>query len=350
MAGRLTDGRGITAAQAKATLVAWPPVNRNQREGDRIKLLPVSVASTDSQGNFRLTLRRSAELEQYIDPTTRLLDLDVLAQSGDERGTYSFTVTIPPATGGSLTGVRLARDETRSADTGVTIRLRGPAAPTSRTPSASSRDVAPSTAAVLPKLCSTTTGPSYYPYVLTGSLYSTWSGFTGSYEYKTSATSNLGVGYSISGAYGTFSQSGTSTKSSSQTFTWNQTGIFYKYYKPQWKYTKYDTWCGSGWVYSTYHYVRPQFATGGGTTTSFSSAPSATRCVAQSGYSWTTDNETALTWTNGVSIKSALGVDLSANSSWTDNNRISITNGKYRHVCGTRDYPGGTFGELVVKP
>lgn len=348
--GRAIHNDGSPATGADARLLALPPGNPAAVPGDSVKVLPVSTATTDASGRFTLTLAASAELQQYIS-ADHFLDLDVVTRDGDQLGVYSFTLTVDSDSRRSdAPQIALARDPSRSVDANVTIALSTTVAPETVT----TEDSGPSAAAIETKGCGSTYMYSYYPMVLVGSLYSTWTGFAGYDEYQSTASSTLGVGMSSTGAYGTYGTSGTRTKSSTQTFHWPASGKTYKYYKTEWIYDKDQIDCYEGTLDGPLHWsyveVNPRLADGGGTMYSFSGAPTASHCVTQNGFTWTTQTQTALNWTNGVSLAPIIGISLSSKSNWTTHNKIGITTASKRTLCGTHDVPGGAFGELVAKP
>lgn len=355
VSGHVVDAAGNPVSNARATLVAWPRMTKNQKEGDRIKLLPVSSMTTGDDGTFTATLKDSRQLRSMID-TDGSLDLDVLVRKGAKQGVYSTTVLVQTGdTEGDITSHSAKNTKlTTEEDVRVAVTEQGgdsssPAGPAGEATAASeSLDETPP----MPKVCQTTVGPSKTPYVLTGSLYSTWSGFKGSYTYTSSASSTLGVGYSVTSPYSNVKQSGTLTKSSTQTYSWPKSGVFYLYFKPQWKYTEFTVNCFDGWV-DTYNYSwKPMYATGGATTYSFSGAPSTPsgNCVWQSGYTYSTQSQDGMTWSNGVGLGGDIGVNLSSDTNWSANNDITISTTAGHHLCGTKDVPGGNFGELVARP
>lgn len=351
--GQVEDSESAPAAGGHVVLLAQPAVTPTARIGDSQKVLPLDEVVTDSTGKFSLRLQWTEELEQYVDSSSGYLDLEVLATVGREMGIYRFTVALSGVRPGVLRDgdVTLARDPARSRDSGVKITLSDNGVASKSIASDDGR----SKSQPMPKQygCVITNVATYTPFTLIGTLYSTWSSFSGSYQYQTSASSTLGVGYSTTGVLGSYSMSGTSTKASSQLFTWYPSGAFKKLFKVQWKYFKQQSHCVFEFFEYYFYEVVPQNATGGGTDATAASIPAtpAANCVQQNGFTYSTTNQTAINWTNGVTIGSLIGIDLSAQSNWTTSHKIAISTTAQRKVCGTNGQPGDSyFGELVVKP
>ncbi len=351
--GQILDSRSAPVAGGRVALLAQPTSMPNASVGDSFKVLPVDEGLTDSSGHFSLRLKRTEALGQYVDGESGFLDLEVLAGLDRQMGVYRFTVAVPPARIGELRDgdVVLARDTTRTQDSGVQITLSDEVSP-AKISTSGDENVRSSP---MPKQygCVVTNIATYTPFVLIGSLYSTWSSFSGSYAYQTSASSTLGVGYSSTGVLGSYSASGTSTKASTQLFTWYPSASFQKLFKVQWKYFKQQSHCVFEFSEYYFYEVVPQNATAGGTDATAASVPStpAANCVQQNGFTYSTSNQTAITWTNGVALGSIIGIDLSSKSNWTTSHKIAISTTAQRKLCGTSGQPGDSyFGELVARP
>lgn len=81
------------------------------------------------------------------------------------------------------------------------------------------------------------------------------------------------------------------------------------------------------------------------------SAPSATYCTsyAKDGY-LEKKSTTAVTYSNGVAIKSKIGLDLSSRTGFTAEAKYKARFLKSGRLCGTKGYPADSPSQLVVKP
>jgi len=167
-------------------------------------------------------------------------------------------------------------------------------------------------------------------------------------------TSELGVGVSATGAYGSFSVGGTSAQSSGISINYpTLSATFQQYLKTQWLYGKFKdvyTTCVKGFCTSTTSYgARPYKFIGGSLLNTASSVPSATHCAYYiSGSGATVSTGSAITWTNGVSIGSVIGIDLSSKTGYAVNAELKYTFTANRHLCGTGDYPNGANSYQIV--
>ncbi len=79
-------------------------------------------------------------------------------------------------------------------------------------------------------------------------------------------------------------------------------------------------------------------------------------CVTQdAGTSPTSDNSSAVTWTKKLSISAVaddagLDFDASAETGFDHSAELQYTVARRRHLCGWKDLPGGTPGQLVIRP
>jgi len=195
---------------------------------------------------------------------------------------------------------------------------------------------------------------SYSVWDIVGQLYSTTTGVTGDFTYNAGQTSELGVGVSATGAYGSFSVGGTSAQSSGISINYpTLSATFQQYLKTQWLYGKFKdvyTTCVKGFCTSTTSYgARPYKFIGGSLLNTASSVPSATHCAYYiSGSGATVSTGSAITWTNGVSIGSVIGIDLSSKTGYAVNAELKYTFTANRHLCGTGDYPNGANSYQIV--
>jgi len=197
---------------------------------------------------------------------------------------------------------------------------------------------------------------SYVVNDIVGQLYSTTTGATGDFQYISGATSELGVGVSLTGAVGGWTMSGTNGIDSTMTIDFPQqpsTSTWKKYFSSQWIYGKYKdvfSTCVKGYCTtdSIQYGARPYRFNGGAIVSEASSVPTITNpqfCapfVANSGV--TADYGSSITWSNGVSIAQYLGIDLSSKTGYTTSAKNAYKFTKAVHLCGTGGVPSQGSG------
>lgn len=195
------------------------------------------------------------------------------------------------------------------------------------------------------------------PWDIIGQLYSTSTGVTSDFQYRSGQSSELGGGISISGAYGSFSASGSKSVTSTLTIDFPSqpsTSSYAKFFKSKWEYGKYRdivTTCTTGCVTQTRYGVRAIRFLGGSSTVG-TTAPAASYCIPyDTGSALTIDTGTAITWTNGVSLSYYVGLNLSSKTGFATNASMKYTFAATRKLCGVGDFPGGanTY-QVVAKP
>jgi hypothetical protein len=190
---------------------------------------------------------------------------------------------------------------------------------------------------------------------IVGQTFSATTGVTHTFSYSNGASSELGVGFSLSGKIGTFKQSGTVGRSST---TYESYGTFgdHKgvYYQTYWHYGTFET-RRYGECTDPAHYYSESFETrpigfAGGANMSAASIPTnANTCVFQAaGTGFAKDSSRAITWTNGVSIKGAIGIDLSTKTGYSSNAHVAYQFNADRRLCGVSAYPGENGSYLLV--
>ncbi len=208
---------------------------------------------------------------------------------------------------------------------------------------------------------------SYPVWGIVGQLYSTTTGATGDFQYASGATSELGVGVSLSGAAGSFSSAGTTALSSSTLidFPTQSAGSTWKsYMKTQWKYGKFKdvtTTCSKVCASTTQYSARPYSFLGGSQVATAGSVPttSPSNCTSYAGGSQATiQSGSAITWTNGVSMtgspagKVDIGIDLSSKTGYSTSASLRYVFSSTRHLCGVGGPPTGAGSpyQIVVQP
>lgn len=365
MTGRVLSPGGAPAADSDVTLYAWPSndVTEAQQVGDTVNLQPVAYTTTGSSGRFALRLVDSAQLLPYVgrDAIANLTAVASTASGQVSESDFSREVVpvssvTSPATGAArVPAVTLTSPVSDAAGKpvparveSVTMRLEGGSA-------AASDGVGSRAVAQLPmeKTCISTLQKKYTPvWVLVGQNYSTNLYATANFEYYTDAHTTMGVGVSLTGKYGSFHASGTSTKSSSSGIDFPTTvGARSRYHRTQYQFAKYMTACSAPRAGQIVRYSVRAYKFVTGTSEVAVGAASARYCAVYAGGSHFTANRTrAITWTNGADMSAGIGIDLSAQTGYGSAAKLAWHFPRVARLCGTADYPGeGTFRMLRAK-
>ena len=188
-------------------------------------------------------------------------------------------------------------------------------------------------------------GPKW---VTVGQTSATTGGHTQRLIFTKAAESALGVGFSTTGDYGTYKASGTQSwkSTSSVSFPAHSTAGTRLM---QTQYTYGRVLCTVPVTQAKYYRVVPLRYDSGSRTVS-ATTPSATHCTTfEAGSKWEKDTTTAVTYSNGVEVGKAIGLDLSARTGWSSNLRNEFTFSSKRQLCGAKSTPPNNSGQLVVK-
>ena len=175
------------------------------------------------------------------------------------------------------------------------------------------------------------------------------------FTYITGASSTLGAGFSISGSYGSFSSSGTVTRS------WSAPNQFTPVSKSQsrsfytnFQYGKYKTKCyrsdiGAHDYWYEYAFKPIQFW-GGGSAVPVSPRTSSLCSYYTTNHVYGVDRVTAYEWSTGAATAGTIGVNLSSRTGHTSSSKISITMKQAGWVCAVAGATPGTATIPYVKP
>lgn len=190
-------------------------------------------------------------------------------------------------------------------------------------------------------------------WALVGQTYSTSRYINEYFDYSSGASSELGIGVSASGAFGTFTSAGTESTESTVEVTYpGQAGAKYTYFKSRFRLGKYKTVCrwrgGSATSYSS----RVTNFSGGASLARPSSAPHTPSAYCDpylNGSTFTLHKTHAIVWSNGLDTAGMIGIDLSASTGYSTDSRIQYTIHKNgATVCGTGGDAGGPHPYQVV--
>ncbi|WP_182378701.1 hypothetical protein [Nocardioides sp. WS12] len=385
--GRVVNALGVPVSGASVELQMWPndATLDAAQEGDPINLVTVASASTTSGGDFQLVLPRISDLAPGA-VGDNVVDFSLVATSPNgESSRFAFSRRLVNTSVLGLSVIEALVDPEMPQNlintlisgltqqvvvplTGVLLGSTGiggiidSALPTADV----AADEVPESEfvpveepePVVDKACSTYVKKDYGQRVTQVNAAGVgWSGATTDFVYTDGAMSTLGVGVSTSGSYGSFKASGTSSKerTSSGTlsteFPLKSTGYWSR--KTNFRYKKYEIFCvyyGGG--SATQYEARPSNYSGGATTYGSTTLPNTPRdyCVFQeTGSGATKATSTAVTWTNGVALSGAIGIDVSARTGYTTDAKVSFKFKTQGWLCGTGGDPGGTPRTLVAR-
>lgn len=328
--GSVRDARGRPAS-GQAVLLAFPPqdVLSTMKVGDSVDVVPVGKARVGADGAFALRWDPLIPIDRFTS-SFGTVDLEVLVDGPAGASVIAFSREVTPD--GSLGAAANEPGDGRAA--GEVALILDPGLGSTRR----SRDVrAAATVAAAPIYCTNTLKALYSPvWHLVAELY-TGSHATVDFTYAVGTQSTLGVGLSVSGSAGSFSQSGKITVGSTGSINFaevpqNQRRVE----ETQWRYGKWDVSCPT----APHYEARPHSWIGGSTYYNAASTPSAPYCTPyQIGDRPSIDQHQAIEWSNGVRISGIIGVDLSSTTGFTSKAAQKWTfraNGK---LCGTNAYP-----------
>lgn len=334
--GVLKDAHGAPLAGRHVDLFIWPAVEA-VNVGDSVTLTMLSSTMSDKAGHFALATPAAAAIAPHAAPDG-IVNFEVISGAGV-----------------SQFGGRLVN--------GVVVDATADPAPgNSRSALVSHADVQ------LPDAAATATpaaaGDPYYPGCvarlaqdygaknsIVGQTNSKTTGISHDFTYTVGASSSLGIGYSVSGSYGSWSQSGTASKSSTSTWGFPVQGDnIARRYLTGWRYGKWEFGC-SEWATNNHWFEARTTSFAGGTALTSVGFPGYRYCVNFLGGSdFTKADSKAYNFTTGVGISGNLGVNLSVQTGYSTqakihyHNKITTT----RKLCGNGDYPSGNTSFVVA--
>jgi hypothetical protein len=338
IAGRLETRRGAPSA-GRLSLVAWPTqdVLGDTRTGDTIKLLPVAKAFAGSDGRFKLRVDPRVSLAEVTN-SAGVVNFDVLADGPTGVAVHSFPRRL--VTGAASRWAAVDDGPRKAAGLDVPIRLDdGP-------PLEASDEPPPGD-----KLCTTTATATWDLRPTTvGELY-TGPAATGDVIYRAGSDSTVGVGYSLTGQLGSWSQSGTMSTWSTQTENFPAQGHnSSKTYQTYFGWKRWNTVCMERGAYWSYHQARAYEYQGGQVLWS-AIPPAAGYCLRYpAGGGVTRESGTAWTHTTGVRLASVLGIDLSSRTGFDSATKVTYAFTAKGRLCGTNSYPGSAQRVVAKGP
>jgi hypothetical protein len=325
--GRTLNDEGRATA-TRLILVAWPTpeVMQSASDGDSMKLVPVGKALSTASGSFEVRIDPVLPIQRFM-AEDGSVNFDLLVQGADGSTVFSFPLRFDAGRRSWSTIDTSAVD--RPPDVTISV-VDGPARP-----------AATDVPRAVVDGCSTTVIKTWNGIDHTiGEIY-TGPDARGDFEYKQTASSTVGVGYSVSGDYGSWEQSGTTSVSASWTENYPlQLENRLRYFRTNFGWRRYLVQCSNPGGYISWNELRPYQFQGGQVLLNAASAPTATNCVSYvAGGSTTKDRGTAVTWTNGVHLGSVVGIDLTSRTGFDASTKLTFHWQRAGRLCGTNTFP-----------
>ncbi len=351
--GRVVDASGAPAAGVGVVLYAWPSnaVADHLVAGDRVRLTAVARSRTTAAGRYVLRVPELGSLLPFAGPD-RAVNLEVVASgAGGTVAVHAFSrdlvtngavsaVARPPRLVAAGAGGRAATGDAPPLRAHLTLEPGGPGLPAARVRAATSLS------------CSASLTRRYKPrWGLVGQHYSRTGGVRSAFVYTSGAESQLGVGVSASGKYGTFHAGGTNSKSSSGSITFPPVrGAQSAYRLTKFAYGKYLVLCFGLMGTVTKHYEVRATTWAGGSQTRYPGPIRARHCVPfEAGSTFAKRDTRAVRWTNGMDVSAAIGIDLSLRTGYSQEALVRFHFVHAHRLCGSGDYPGGRPYQLEVR-
>lgn len=319
---------------------------------------PIGQTRTDAQGRYTLSVDRPALASWYGNKLGGHVQVEVSATAPGFFASFDATVDYHPSQGAvelvPAEGVSVAdRPQNRRGAQPLDLTLSVAEGAPSDVAMLQHADGDPMTAAVIGYSCFQYKADLGRIRATIGQVSAQTTSYVANYTYTSGVSNTLGAGTSASGAYGTFTASGTRTVSSGTTLGFpgaSNTGT--ANFRTEVRYGKYyGTGCSPSNVF--YYKAYPSEWIGGVIVETISTSPGATYCATvNNGGSLTQNRSTSTTVSAGVSSAGAIGINLTSQAGWTNSSALKITMRKNGSVCGVSGYPASTTsnpGRLVVK-
>jgi hypothetical protein len=332
-------------------VVAYPSaeVMKAMRDGDSIQVTPVAKAFIGSQGRFDLRLDPSVNLDRFAS-SAGMVDFEVRFVDGGFYAAYTFSESLISLK--ELTQVSSTKNSGNPDLNNLHI-VSLPANDKVRVLESSRAGMLNKTDICGEVLLSNLGAKA----VAIGATFTGGAGRTGDLTYASGSSSSLGVGLSLSGASGSYSSSGTVSRSSTSSISFAPaTGG--RQYQTYFSFGKYGQYCypvgGSYDPADIYAYKVRAIAFAGGSNLISQSAPATPlgNCIPlASGSNFVKSTTAASTFSSGVEISSAIGIDLSSRTGYNSNTKTTFANtsGSSKQLCGVNGFPGESPGLIVLK-
>lgn len=344
--GTVRTPSGAAIAGADVIAVAWPKPEslKNMKVGDSFVPRVIGSTATDVRGVYSLALTTDGAMN--VSGKTNVEFVTVTSGGSASHFATAEMVTSTRAAGLQAAGRATLFVNGKAAAQGQRIDFTVARGKVGSVAASKIR-----TAGSVPSYCTLSKNHGGV-WVQVGSVYSSTSGkHTRQFVYAESADSTLGVATSATGAYGSFKASGTVSASSTDQVAfakYNETNPNGRLLKTKFKFATFK--CSYPVTYTITDYkVYPTGFLAGATSTEVTT-PFSSYCVPfEKGTGFTMKRSTASTFSAGVSLGAAIGINLSARTGFASEAKIVFTFGSNRQLCGTQDEVTGSPGRVVVK-
>jgi hypothetical protein len=333
--GRLVDrvGRGVPG---RLLVLAWPTseVLSGAHVGGNVKTIPVAKATAGRDGHFTLRVDPRAPIGEFMerDGTVNFTLVGQFGTARDRGTSFAFPRRFE----------RHSQAESRWVDPGWSP-MSGPPGrlevtlSTVRAFEAPRRGLSPQVPSPDDFGCPNFVRATYDQVVtVVGETYP-GPNATVKFTYQKSSESTLGVGASATGSYGSFSASGTSSRTSTAMVDYPGKGVKSKFiYESTYQYKKFEVWVPWDFGCMPFDYeARPTAYQGAVLGYNACCAPVADTCsVVAFPSTLTKDSASAITFSNGVKLTGPIGIDLSAKTGFTTTTKAAYTFIRPGRLCG----------------
>ncbi len=344
LVGRVVRSDGTRARAGYVLVYAEVPQSANNRPAG-LELDPVAWAPIANDGTF--AARVDPHLDLRVDATDGVVNFQAIALAGDDVAVWAFPRRLTAA--GALrpeddSGPASVVPAELGASTAGTPASDPPPAVVDGAPSVTLRTETVRGAARI--LASESAIANCDPVAwyfgrrtVLGQVYHYRRGVTSRFNYVVGSQSTLGM--AIKFAEGSWKTSGTTTRSSTVETTWRaRSGRSKTVYYTHYDYVKLNCWNGM------FYELKPDGYRGGAGTYRTRHRPNAFHCTRyyERGSATSLIRAKNVKWTDGVSVGTIIGFDLSAQSGWSERVRVGFRfKVAGRRLCGTTSTP--TFDE-----
>lgn len=349
--GRLKSSAGKLAQAQPIMLIAWPSNDITDRMavGDSANLQILSQTSTAADGSFAINIDDKSVLEPLAG-SDQLVNFTVVAGDGESTTHYNFARELNEVNGELvLSEVGIGGTPTAAPAPNIDFTLGESGTEVGAVPGetfdTSDMEVVEESVPFQKAGCMTRLREDHGDrWITVGQHYATANKVTTGFTYARGSSSALGVGFSISGKYGSFKQSGTVSKSANTELGFKAAGDFAKWVRQtRFKYGKYQITCivQSGASVTRWQ-ERATTRTGGARSLSGDWYPPINDnhkyCAPyEGGTKISQDNSIAIEWATAADVSKVIGIDLSARTGYsrmTKLNYVVAPGNIERAFCG----------------
>ncbi|KPU46375.1 hypothetical protein OXPF_00170 [Oxobacter pfennigii] len=347
--GKIFKEDGVTpVANATVQLYAWPSSDELEKlkEGDSFTRTPIGKTVSDKDGSYVLRIDPKADIEKSW---SKFGSLDCEIVTLTDTGINSTSFSIMKA------DKEENKDKTKiiyPIDTAYADKFNGEVyngiyaditlVPRPPKDSFQSNDMAPAYSESLEEI---------YPvaqWVNVGNILIGNSGYTEKFTFESGASCTIGVGFSLSGSYGSFSPSGTISRNSTSAVGFPlYSAPTARFMDTQFKFARWVCFPGDG---TWYYLVRAHQFAGGAQTSRETTIPTGgIKSSYAAGSSYIKQTNTATTWSNGARLNALIGIDLSSRCGYSSTSKLEFHFNSTGYLYGETDYAPITNGRVWVK-